>query len=96
MACPAAAGVERSVAKNLLLLAAKGRAVLLASQAVERPGGVFTDDGVRMLGSLLEPGHKPFIAGIAHGHAEIAQPAAVLRTLDGRMGEDSAEVIFTD
>src|SRR5208337_3655510 len=82
--------------KNLPLLAARSRAVLLVPQAVERPGGVFTDDGVRMPGSLLEPGHKPLITGIAHGHAQIAQPAAVLRTLDGRMGEDSAEVRFTN
>jgi hypothetical protein len=49
-----------------------------------------------MLGSVLEPGYEPLIAGIAHGHAEIAQPAAVPRTLDGRMGEDSADFIFTD
>ena len=74
----------------------QGPCWLLAPQAVERPGGVFTDDGVRKLGGLLEPGHKSFVAGVAHGHAEIPQPATVLRTLDGRMGEDSAEVIFTE
>jgi hypothetical protein len=66
----------------------------LASQALKGPGSVFTDDGIRMLGSPLEPGHKPFVAGIAYGHREIAQPAAPLRPLDGRMNEDPAEVFF--
>jgi len=73
-----------------------GRAVLLVSQPVKRPGSVLTDDRVSVLSSTFEPGHKPFIAGIAHGHSEIAQPAAVLRPLDGRMGEDSAKALFAD
>ncbi len=66
-----------------MMPAATGMDVLLASQAFERPGSVLTDHGIRVSSSLLEPGHKPFIAGVAHGHREIARPALVFRSLHG-------------
>ena len=68
--------------------------MVITHYSLEGPRGVLADDGVGVLRKFPELGHEPRVAGIAHGHAKVPQPAAILRALDRRLAKGAAEVFF--
>ena len=60
---------------------------------VDGPLGVFGDEGVGVGGGLLEGGEVVHGAGVAEGHADVAEEAFAFDAFDGGFGEEGAEVL---
>lgn len=56
------------------------------------PFGMLRNERVRGMSGFLEGGKVRCCSGVAEGNADVSEEAVVLDALDGRLGEEGAEV----
>ena len=66
------------------------------ADAADGPKGVFTDEGLVVMGGSLQGGKVVCCSDIAEGHADIAQKTAALGAEDGRAAEERFEIMVVE